>query len=663
MPPWSPPRPLLLLFAVFLVSVLSSAAVRAQDYDDDGTPATPAQDSCIGVFLTYTFIERSKEYPHVKNATAQAYAFKSTATVLNTMSVDLKSWNIFIGFQHDEILVSASGAVITDGTDFPAHVGNGTSLSGFPQTDLMNAIDTAGDMTQIQVEIDLTGTQFGVKPPGVPMPKTIKLLNDGFKCPAATRKGSQMYVCCVKDPKFKSKTTNSTRYLPRQKADLTFAYDVIEAYGNNYLAQVTIDNWNPLGRLDNWNLTWEWKRGEFIYKMRGAYTLKKDSSFCIYSDAATYYQDLDFGPVMSCEKKPVIVDLPPERAKDNNIGNLPFCCKNGTLLPPTMDASQSKAIFQLQVYKLPPDLNRTALYPPQNWKIHGYLNPEYVCGPPIRVSPMEFPDPSGLMSETTAVASWQVACNITRPKRKNSRCCVSFSAYYNDSVVPCNTCSCGCSDSVSCNPDARPLLLPPEALLIPFENRTAKAKAWAKIKHRAVPNPLPCGDNCGVSINWHILSNYRNGWTARITLFNWGDYTFKDWFTAIQMAEAYAGFENVYSFNGTKPVELKNTIFFQGLEGLNFLVPEEDGKDPLVDPRVPGKQQSVVSFTKKKTPGIDIVGGDGFPVRVYFDGEECALPDSIPSGDGYRSYRSCPGILQVIIVVVLVLAPIMDFLC
>ncbi|KAG1368259.1 putative COBRA-like protein 10 [Cocos nucifera] len=129
------------------------------------------------------------EYPHVKNASAQSYAFKSTATLLNTMTEDLEAWRMFIGFQHDEILVSVSGAVITDGTDYPAHVGNGTSLSGFPQSNLLNAIDTAGDLTQIQVKVDLIGTQFGVKPPGIPMPKTIKLENDGFRCPAPSHKG------------------------------------------------------------------------------------------------------------------------------------------------------------------------------------------------------------------------------------------------------------------------------------------------------------------------------------------------------------------------------------------------------------------------------------------------------------------------------------------
>uniref|UniRef100_A0A5B6YMU9 Putative COBRA-like protein 10 n=1 Tax=Davidia involucrata TaxID=16924 RepID=A0A5B6YMU9_DAVIN len=632
------------LLVLFCCSIQICKAADGGDYEFGGTtpagddaPAVaappPEQQTCNGIYLTYNFESREKEYPLVKNATAQSWAFKSTATVVNTGADELKAWKIYIGFQRKEILVSASGAVVVDAEGFPARVGNGTFLVGYPQTDLKTAIDTAGDFTQIQANIEMTGTQFGVKPPGVPMPKTIKLVNEGYKCPAPKRHKTSMSVCCKKDPKFKVKKTK-TKFFPRQFGDLSFTYDVMQAFGGNYLAQVTIDNNHPLGRLDHWNLTWEWMRGEFIYDMRGAYTHKKDSSDCIYGVQGNYYKEFDFTPVMNCQKKPVITDLPAERANDEKVGKLPYCCTNGTILPTTMNATKARAIFQLTVYKMPPDLNRTALNPPQNWKINGIVNPDYKCGSPLRVDPTEFPDPSGLQATSSAVASWQVTCNITRPKPKQARCCVSYSAYYADSAIPCNTCACGCEDTAHCNPNAPPMLLPPEALLVPFDNRTAKAKAWASIKHYKVPKPLPCPDNCGVSINWHIDTDYKSGWTARITLFNWAEVPFQDWFTAIQMKKAFPGYENVYSFNGTKLPHLNNTIFMQGLPGLNYLVGEVNGTHPEKDPRVPGKQQSVISFLKKNTPGIDVARGDGFPTRVFFNGEECALPTEFPKKSG-----------------------------
>ncbi|XXG84357.1 hypothetical protein AAC387_Pa10g1888 [Persea americana] len=614
----------------------------------------PAADACNGIFLTYTFDQRTRIHPFLSDSSLQPYSFQSTATILNAGAEELKSWNFFIGFQHGEILVSANPAVLTDGSSMPASIGNGTFFSGFPNTDLKTAIDTAGDLTQIQVQIKLVGTQFGVPLTGVPMPANISLANDGYKCPAPTAQGnSSMYVCCTKDATFKPNITEE-KFQPLQTGDLTISYDVLQSYGSSYLAQVTIANHNLLGRLDNWNLGWEWMRGEFIFSMKGAYTSVVDPTDCIYGVQGAYYQDFDFSKILNCQKSPTILDLPPTKANDTSVGLIPFCCRNGTILPPSMDPSKSTSAFQLQVFKMPPDLNRTLLYAPQNWKISGKLNPDYQCGPPVRVSPTQFPDTSGLESTTSAVASWQVVCNITQPKGSKPRCCVSFSAFYNESVIPCSTCACGCPSNVNptCSTSASALLLPSEALLIPFANRTEKATAWADLKHFQVPNPLPCGDYCGVSLNWHLYTDYTRGWTARITLFNWEDTSFADWFAAVQLDKAFAGYERMYSFNGTALPDANNTIMMQGFSYANYLIAETAGANPSTDPRVPGKQQTVISFTKKLTPGINVAGGDGFPSKVFFNGEECSLPSTLPTGHGHRIGAASSLVLLVLLAVV-----------
>ncbi|CAA0383108.1 unnamed protein product [Arabidopsis thaliana] len=627
---------------IFLSSILFLS--NGQDYgmpgEDGGGGAEPPPEMahCNGIFMSYNFGSREREYPHVKNVTAQSWAFKSTAMIVNAGREELKGWQMFIGFRHKELIVSATGATPMDG-DYPLDASNGTTFVGSPNMDLKTSIETAGDFTQISANIEITGTLFGVSKAVTPMPRTIKLTNDGWECPAAKRKGGSMHVCCKRNPKIKNKTGLKTKFAPRRYGDLNIVYDVLQSFDSNYLAQVTIDNDNPLGRLDRWNLTFEWMRGEFINTMRGAYTHKKDPSECLYSKAGQYYKDLDFSQVMNCQRKPAISDLPPEKKEDNVTGKLPFCCKNGTLLPPIMDPSKSRSMFQLQVFKLPPDLNRTALYPPQHWKIDGVLNPQYKCGPPVRVDPSQFPDPSGLLAVTYAISSWQVVCNITKPKAQASRCCVSFSAFYNNSAVPCNTCACGCNDidTDTCNANSNPLLLPPDALLVPFDNRTLKAKAWAKQNHMPVPKKLPCPDNCGVSINWHVSTDYKNGWTARLTVFNWRDFAFEDWFVAIDMGKAGPGYENVYSFNGTRVPPSNRTVIFQGLPGMNYLVGQVNGTNPLRDPPVPGKQQSVISFTKKNIKGLNIPEGDGFPTKLFFNGEECALPKHFPKkSSGHR---------------------------
>ncbi|KAJ1383295.1 COBRA, plant [Sesbania bispinosa] len=621
------------------------------------TSFTDAQ-SCNGILLSYAYTGGTRLPPNVTDPKQQPYRFESTLSVLNNGLDELKSWKVFVGFQNDEYLVSASNAVLADGTTLPAAVGNGTVFAGYPMTDLKTAVETAGDLTQMQVQIELVGTVFGVAPPSVPLPSSINLANDGFVCRKSTAQGKNATnVCCTRDPKFKTNITTDEEFLPRQNGDLTIMYDVIRTYDSNYWAEVTIANHNPLGRLDNWRLSWDWMNDEFIFSMKGAYPSVVDASECIFGKQGTFYRDLDFANVLNCERRPTIIDLPPTKFNDTDLGKIPSCCRNGTILPPSMDPSKSMSRFQMQVFKMPPALNRSQLSPPQNWKISGTLNPDYKCGPPVRVSPTENPDPSGLPSNKTVMASWQVVCNITTAKGTARKCCVSFSAYYNDSVIPCKTCACGCPRNTerTCSTGAPAMWLPPEALLVPFENRTAKAVAWASLKHLPVPKPIPCSDNCGVSINWHLFTDYNKGWSARVTLFNWGDTSFADWFAAIQMDKAAAGFEKMYSFNASAlDIDgVNNTIIMQGLPGLNYLVAETDGADPLRDPRVPGKQQSVISFTKKTTPGINVAGGDGFPTKVFFNGEECSLPTIYPSSGFRKDFSWTTSMLLTLLLIVL----------
>ncbi|KAL0388851.1 UNVERIFIED_CONTAM: COBRA-like protein 7 [Sesamum radiatum] len=548
----------------------------------------PASDACNGIFLSYSYSTGRRVPPILKSdPTRQAYRFESAFSILNNDLQDLKSWRVFVGFQHDEYLVSASNAVLADGNSIPGSVGNGTVFAGFPNPDLKTAIETAGDLTQMSARVELVGTQFGVAPPDAPMPSNISLVNDGWVCPKPTMQGNRtLQVCCTRDPKFKSNVTINEEFLPRQNGDLTIVYDVLRTYESNYWAQVMIENHNPLGRLDNWQLSWDWMEDEFIFAMKGAYPSVVDTSECVFGKQGQFYKDLDFSNALNCDRRPTIVDLPLEKTNDTTLGMIPFCCRNGTILPPAMDPSKSKSAFQINVFKMPPNLNRSDLTPPQNWGITGRLNPDYKCGPPVRVSPSQFPDPSGLLPDSAAMASWQVVCNITQAKGSSPRCCVSFSAYYNESIIPCQTCACGCPANTdrTCSSTAPALLLPSQALLVPFDNRSTLARAWADLHHFPVPNPLPCSDNCGVSLNWHLFTDFRGGWSARITIFNWDDFAFADWFTAVELDKAAPGFEAVYSFNGSTLEGVNNTIFMQGLPGLNYLVGK---RTQLIPRRIP----------------------------------------------------------------------------
>ncbi|OEL28027.1 COBRA-like protein 7 [Dichanthelium oligosanthes] len=617
--------------------------------------AQPPDDGCNGILLTYTLQARDKIRPFVLAPDSQPYSFRANATVRNSGTRPLRSWALLLTFVHGEILVSVDGAVLTSGGDnlpyntTAADAGNATSFTGYPQTDLLTPIATAGDITKIQATVNLVGTLFAGPDPFEPLPTTLSLDDPSYACPPATNVSRSLSTCCMLTPAAAAGNASATdpattTFLPRRTGDLVITYDVLQSYDDTtYLALVTLDNGAPLGRLDGWQLSWAWERREFIKSMRGAYPKEVGAAACLYGAQGQYYKDLDFSKVLNCERTPVVVDLPPSRANDADIGRINHCCRNGTILPKSMDVAQSKSAFQMEVYKMPPDLNRTKLYPPASFQVHGAspLNPDYKCGQPIPVSPSEFPDPSGLASTTVAVATWQVVCNITtgtetaRPSQAPSKlpsCCVSFSSFYNESVIPCRTCACGCpatqpAVSASCSTTAPSMLLPPYALLMPFDRRAKEALSWADQKHLSVPNPMPCGDSCGVSINWHVATDFTGGWSARLTLFNWGDMDMQEWFTAIVMDKAYDGFEQAYSFNATAVGN--STIFIKGREGFNFLLRETNMSG--VDYPVPGKLQSVLSFTKKTTPGIDVVAGDGFPSKVFFNGDECAMPLRIPS--------------------------------
>ncbi|KAF0908579.1 hypothetical protein E2562_026628 [Oryza meyeriana var. granulata] len=653
-------------YALLFAAVFLLAAAQAQP-----AAAPPPEPDCNGMLLTYTLDDRKKIRPFVAVPDAQPYYFHATATIRNSGTRALRSWTLLLTFAHREILVTVDGAVLTSGTDLPynttaAGAGNATSFSGYPQTDLLTPISTAGDLTKIQATVNLVGTLFSGPEPYVPLPSALSLADPSYTCPPATNVSTSLSTCCVLTPEAEANATagdldaaRTTSYLPRGTGDLVITYDVLQAYETNYLAQVTLENDALLGRLDGWELSWEWLRGEFINSMRGAYPRQFGASDCVYGPQGAYYKGLDFSKVLNCDRKPAVLDLPPSRRDNKDIGGINHCCRNGTMLPKSVDAAQSKSAFQMEVYKMPPDLNRTKLYAPTNFRVSGAspLNPEYTCWQPVRVSPTELPDPSGLASTTLALATWQVVCNMTAAPSRTPSCCVTFSAFYNESVIPCSTCACGCPAAASCSMTTPSMLLPPYALLMPFERRGREAVKWAGEKGLGVPSPMPCGDNCGVSINWHVATDYAGGWSARATLFNWVEVDMAEWFLAVVMEkQAFDGFDQAFSFNATAAGNGTTMILMQGMEGFEYLKGESNMSG--VDYPVAGKQQSVLLFSKKRRSGgdsIDVVGGGGFPSRVLFNGHECAMPQRIPSGANRRLVLLLPPLISMSSIVVLVL--------
>ncbi|MED6124486.1 hypothetical protein PIB30_059331 [Stylosanthes scabra] len=229
-----------LFFYIFLI-IIAAAPSHSQPQ---------SASSCNGIFLSYTYTGGSRLPPNTSDAANQPYRFTSQLTVLNNGLEDLKSWKVFVGFRHLEWLVSASKAVLADGTELPAAVGNGTVFEGSGVRDLKTAAETAGDLSQMMVTVDMVGTVFGVAPPSVPMPSTIRLSNDGFRCGKPNSQGNnETHTCCTVDPNSKKNTATDEEFPPLQKGDLSIIYDVTKTYDSNY----TMTKTTPLAVLTTGN--------------------------------------------------------------------------------------------------------------------------------------------------------------------------------------------------------------------------------------------------------------------------------------------------------------------------------------------------------------------------------------------------------------------------
>ncbi|CAO2832162.1 unnamed protein product [Amaranthus hypochondriacus] len=175
-----------LLHLIFSLLSLSSAQLIPTQTTPLGPSLAPApapsSDLCNGIWLSYRWQSGKKLHP-LNELPKQPYSFKSNLIILNNDDIELKSWEVFVGFQHEELLVSATNALLANGSNLPALVGKGTVFTGFPVADLKTGIQTAGDLEQMMVNIQFEGTQFGVALPTVPLPNNISLVNDGYICP------------------------------------------------------------------------------------------------------------------------------------------------------------------------------------------------------------------------------------------------------------------------------------------------------------------------------------------------------------------------------------------------------------------------------------------------------------------------------------------------
>ncbi|MED6221948.1 hypothetical protein PIB30_059681 [Stylosanthes scabra] len=227
------------------------------------------------------------------------------------------------------------------------------------------------------------------------------------------------------------------------------AYDALDPYGNitikwdlvgwqpdGYIAIVTINNYQQYRHIPapGWSLTWTWAEKELIWNIIGAMTTKQGNC----SRFKGYHP-------RSCEKSPTVVDLLPSTPYNQKVPN---CCKGGVLTSWAQDPKNAVASFQLTVGRAG-TTNRTVRVP-RNFTLNA-PGSGYTCGQAKIVRPTLFIT-LDKRRVTQALMTWNVTCTYSRflAQRAAPTCCVSLSSFYNDTRVPCPTCSCACKTNSTC---------------------------------------------------------------------------------------------------------------------------------------------------------------------------------------------------------------------
>lgn len=381
--------------------------------------------------------------------------------------------------------------------------------------------------------------------------------------------------------------------------NITVKWDILQWTADGYLAVVTLYNFQQFRHIQapGWTLGWTWAKKEVIWNAVGGQATEQ-------GDCSRFKGNIPH----CCKKDPSVVDLLPGTPYNQQITN---CCKGGVISSWAQDPANAVASFQLSVGQAG-TTNKTVRVP-KNFTLKA-PGPGYTCGPAKVVKPTQFFS-NDRRRKTQAMMTWNVTCTYSQfLAQKTPSCCVSLSSFYNDTIVPCPTCTCGCknggSQSGSCvDPDS-----PHIASVVPGQGKSIYSPLVQCTSHM-----------CPIRVHWHVKLNYKEYWRVKVTITNFNyrmNYT--DWNLVVQ----HPNFENLtqlFSFN-YKPLNpyqsINDTAMLYGVKFYN---------DFLMQAGPYGNVQSELLF-RKDASTFSFEKGWAFPRRIYFNGDNCVMPppDSYP---------------------------------
>lgn len=376
--------------------------------------------------------------------------------------------------------------------------------------------------------------------------------------------------------------------------NITIKWDVISWTPDGYVAVVIMNNFQMYRHImsPGWTLGWSWAKKEVIWSMVGAQTTEQ-------GDCSKFKGNIPH----CCKKTPTVVDLLPGVPYNQQIAN---CCKGGVVSSWGQDPAGSVSSFQVSV-GLAGTSNKTVKLP-KNFTLLG-PGLGYTCGPAKIVPSTTFLTPDH-RRKTQALMTWNVTCTYSQfLASKNPPCCVSFSSFYNSTITPCPKCACGCQNKNCIKSDSK--LLTTAGINTPRKDNAPL---------------LQCTHHmCPIRVHWHVKINYKDYWRAKIAITNFNyrlNYT--QWTLVVQHPNLN-NITEVFSFD-YKPLvpygSINDTGMFYGMKYYN---------DLLMEAGPYGNVQSEVLLEKDQN-AFSLKQGWAFPRKVYFNGDECAMPppDSYP---------------------------------
>ncbi|KAL3614415.1 COBRA-like protein 4 [Castilleja foliolosa] len=404
--------------------------------------------------------------------------------------------------------------------------------------------------------------------------------------------------------------------------NITIKWDVVSWTPDGYVAVVTMNNFQMYRHImsPGWTLTWGWAKKEVIWSMVGAQTTEQ-------GDCSKFKGNVPH----CCKRNPTVVDLLPGVPYNQQIAN---CCKGGVVGSWGQDPSAAVSSFQVSV-GLAGTSNKTVKLP-KNFTLLG-PGPGYTCGP-AKIVPSTVFLTSDRRRKTQAAMTWNVTCTYSQLLvAKNPSCCVSFSSFYNDTITPCPTCSCGCQNKKDC---------------IKVGSKKLKKEGVNTPRKDNVPL-LQCTNHmCPIRVHWHVKINYKEYWRVKIAVTN---FNYRMNYTQWTLVAQHPNLNNVtqvFSFD-YKPLvpykSINDTAMFYGMKFYNDLLMEAGSF---------GNVQSEILLKKDKNM-FTLKQGWAFPRKIYFNGDECRLPspDAYPvlPNMAHKNLMSFSRIVGFMFVVVFVL--------